>query len=360
MSLKRGDKGNQVRDLQKQLIALRRLAENGADGIFGGATEKAVRDFQKSMGLEVDGIVGPGTLNALRLAAPGAYVSSCGSIVLKLNSRGEDVKNLQKSLIELGYTCGSYGADGVFGAGTETAVKQFQSEHRLNPDGIVGAETWTLLNGAPRPHQKTNKGSGTLSKNSRGDMVKNLQRRLIQLGYSVGSYGADGVFGGGTETAVKQFQVEHGLQADGIVGTNTWAKLNNSATKPHQKPSNPSKPKTISDKEFLRRQSQMGFGKIFGTEYLKDEQEVVIATTPNMEMSVKASKSAQVTSKNCTMTFKDGKLDSIAYKGDTRTSMEINVVEKCISLLSCELGKIGDCTLSGKINIYNGLLNKTV
>ena len=47
---------------------------------------------------------------------------------------------------------------------------------------------------------------------------------MISLGYSCGSSGVDGDFGSGTEKAVKNFQKEHGLTADGIVGKDTWKK----------------------------------------------------------------------------------------------------------------------------------------
>lgn len=57
---------------------------------------------------------------------------------------------------------------------------------------------------------------------ARGGITKTLQQMLINIGYPVGSYGADGVFGGGTVTAVKAIQKDCGLSADGIVGTNTW------------------------------------------------------------------------------------------------------------------------------------------
>lgn len=66
--LKRGDSGEGVRDLQKKLIALGySCGSKGADGKFGASTETAVRQFQKDKGLEVDGIVGKDTLNALKI-----------------------------------------------------------------------------------------------------------------------------------------------------------------------------------------------------------------------------------------------------------------------------------------------------
>jgi peptidoglycan hydrolase-like protein with peptidoglycan-binding domain len=64
-----------------------------------------------------------------------------------------------------------------------------------------------------------------LKKGIKGDTVKALQILLIGYGYSCGSYGVDGSFGGATEKAVKAFQETNGLEVDGKVGPQTWAKL---------------------------------------------------------------------------------------------------------------------------------------
>lgn len=58
----------------------------------------------------------------------------------------------------------------------------------------------------------------------KGDKVKEIQQKLIQLGYRLNG-GADGVFGESTLNAVKQFQSKYGLVADGIVGVNTLKKI---------------------------------------------------------------------------------------------------------------------------------------
>ena len=58
---------------------------------------------------------------------------------------------------------------------------------------------------------------------SMGDIVKLLQQRLTNLGYSTN--GIDGMFGQNTKKAVMQFQAKNGLVVDGIVGKNTWSKL---------------------------------------------------------------------------------------------------------------------------------------
>ncbi len=60
-----------------------------------------------------------------------------------------------------------------------------------------------------------------------GAIVKHVQQRLLQLGYSVGVDGADGWYGGDTEAAVKRFQEAQGLEVDGWVGRDTWTALFN-------------------------------------------------------------------------------------------------------------------------------------
>jgi peptidoglycan hydrolase-like protein with peptidoglycan-binding domain len=64
-----------------------------------------------------------------------------------------------------------------------------------------------------------------LAKGARSGSVRPLQLLLIGSGMSCGGSGADGIFGAGTENAVKAFQRHHGLAVDGIAGKNTWAKL---------------------------------------------------------------------------------------------------------------------------------------
>ena len=77
----------------------------------------------------------------------------------------------------------------------------------------------------------------TIKLGSKGSDVKKAQQLLIAKGYSCGAAGADGDFGAGTYNAVKKFQVDNGLEADGIVGANTWAALlKTEQPKPETKP----------------------------------------------------------------------------------------------------------------------------
>jgi peptidoglycan hydrolase-like protein with peptidoglycan-binding domain len=101
--------------------------------------------------------------------------------------------------------------DGIFGAKTESAVKWYQSDHGLTADGIVGPKTWAGLD------------PPLIKKGSSGAAVTKAQQLLDTQGYDPGPI--DGVFGAKTEAAVKKFQGDFGLTADGVVGPKTWAML---------------------------------------------------------------------------------------------------------------------------------------
>jgi hypothetical protein len=58
-------------------------------------------------------------------------------MLLKKGSKGKEVKQLQEAL--------EIGADGIFGSGTESAVKKFQKSNGLVADGIVGSKTWETI-----------------------------------------------------------------------------------------------------------------------------------------------------------------------------------------------------------------------
>ena len=66
-------------------------------------------------------------------------------MLLKVGSKGEDVKKLQEKL--------GTGADGSFGPGTEKLVKEWQSKNGLTPDGIIGDASWSKLFGSETPSQ---------------------------------------------------------------------------------------------------------------------------------------------------------------------------------------------------------------
>lgn len=80
--------------------------------------------------------------------APESTVLKLGDRVLKNGCEGEDVRELQKALISLGFSCGSYGADGEFGDCTEMAVRAFQAAKGVQQTGTYDADTHKALTAA--------------------------------------------------------------------------------------------------------------------------------------------------------------------------------------------------------------------
>lgn len=84
-----------------------------------------------------------------KAGASGSASSSAGEDrILKRGMTGEDVKDMQRGLIAAGYSCGSCGADGEFGADTEAALKEFQRDHGLEVDGKYGPLSKAALEGS--------------------------------------------------------------------------------------------------------------------------------------------------------------------------------------------------------------------
>lgn len=109
------------------------------DGYYGPATTRAVRRFQRSRGLLVDGVAGPRTRWALgRLGRP-----DLGSRMLWQGRVGFDVAQLQFLLAWHGFPSGSF--DGGFGPRTNAAVRSFQRWAGLAADGVVGPATRAAL-----------------------------------------------------------------------------------------------------------------------------------------------------------------------------------------------------------------------
>ncbi|WP_180970084.1 peptidoglycan recognition protein family protein [Deinococcus planocerae] len=119
---------------------------------------------------------------------------------------GERVRSVQSLLRARGQ---NVTADGAYGSATGTAVSAFQSSAGLTPDGVVGSATWERL-------------ILTVRRGDSGEAVRAVQGQLAARGYGVT---VDGLFGAGTESAVKAFQSSRGLTADGVVGPNTWLAL---------------------------------------------------------------------------------------------------------------------------------------
>ncbi len=120
--------------------------------------------------------------------------------ILKKGLAGEPVRRLQA---KLGVT-----ADGQFGPGTETALKEWQKKNSLSADGIAGPDTFMAMG----LYELILLKDGT-----RGTAVKALQEKL--------GVTADGQFGSGTAKALMDYQKANGLKADGFAGPATLAQM---------------------------------------------------------------------------------------------------------------------------------------
>jgi peptidoglycan hydrolase-like protein with peptidoglycan-binding domain len=134
-NLQKGSNDPAVRDLQEALKALG-YNPGPVDGVFGATTEAAVKAFQQAKGITADGIVGKITWINIDEADQ-------SEPVLKIGSTGLPVRRAQKRMSLVGYDVG--GVDGRYGTRTEVAVKNLQQQRGLAVDGVVGPETWSII-----------------------------------------------------------------------------------------------------------------------------------------------------------------------------------------------------------------------
>lgn len=140
--IKKGDIGAAVEDIQQRLISLGYdIGDERIDAVFGDKTAEALIAFKRKHGL--------GELPELDRTCWNTLVDesfSMGDRSLYLrypNFHGNDVKTLQKALNILGFSCGNN--DGIYGVHTESAVKEFQANAGLFPDGIAFTETFEAI-----------------------------------------------------------------------------------------------------------------------------------------------------------------------------------------------------------------------
>lgn len=264
INLKRGSKGEQVKELQTQLKLLKFYLYK-IDGDYGKYTVNAVKKYQRqTKTLAVDGVFGSKTCkswntyytqNTTTKTATTSTGSTktittttvttktvkesklnCNNINLKKGSTGSQVKQLQTELKELKYY--SRQIDGNYGTYTVNAVKQFQRQMKtLAVDGIFGQKTckkWHeyYKKNASSTSKNTDSGldlSGlncktvSLKKGSTGSQVKLLQTALKALGYYTRQ--VDGNYGTYTVSAVKKLQRATKHTADGWFGSKTCPDL---------------------------------------------------------------------------------------------------------------------------------------
>lgn len=256
--LKLGSVGEEVRTIQKQL---NRISRNyplipiipDTNGIFSADTQKAVKTFQSIFNLTNDGIVGRSTWYTIKRIYNGvkklSELYSEGITVteaqrefprtLQVGSTGQAVRVLQYYLRFISFFDKSIpfiSFDGVYAQETADAVKTFQAQFGLTPDGIVGASTWNaiiseyddILNSLPYEYQSYSSllyPGFVLTPGATGKVVEQIQTYLNVIAKSnskVPAVTVDGVYGDSTVNAVKAVQSLYAIPTQGVVGALTW------------------------------------------------------------------------------------------------------------------------------------------
>lgn len=147
---------------------------------------------------------------------PAEYLAQ---LKLAEGDHGPVVAEVRDRLSRLGLLAGDVGPSDRFDAEVQAAVRHFQQQRGLTVDGIVGPQTFRRLEEA-----RWNLGDRVLAYSpghlTAGDDVIQLQRTLERLGF--GPDRVDGVFDAATDRALREFQRNAGLEADGVCGPEVW------------------------------------------------------------------------------------------------------------------------------------------
>jgi len=261
-----GDKGPHVVAVQTAIMRNGFTLKGGATGVFNKSTQRALKSFQKVVGIKVTGVVDTATAKVLKVAAAStttvqattttvqattttvaptttttpvvAYPLTTSTLPVR-GAKGDAVVAVQKALKAAGLEVKG-GIDGAFGSGTTSTIVSFQTSKGLTASGVLDIPTAVALAliapvaapaPAPAPAAVSIASTPTLldssalpARGNRGDAVRTLQKALINAGIEVKG-GADGVFGGATFVALQKFQTANALSVTGTLTTQTAVKL---------------------------------------------------------------------------------------------------------------------------------------
>ena len=258
-----GDKGPHVVAVQAAIMRNGFTLKGGATGVFNKATQRALKSFQKVVGIRVTGVVDVATAKVLKVAAastttvaastttvapttitvaptttttPAVVYALTASTLPVRGAKGDAVVAVQKALKAAGLEVQG-GIDGAFGSGTTSTISKFQTNKGLPVTGLLDVPTAVALaiiapavTPVPAPVAVAPVVSNLLNpaalpvRGSRGEAVRILQKTLITAGIEVKG-GADGVFGGATFVALQKYQTANGLTVSGTVTSQTAVKM---------------------------------------------------------------------------------------------------------------------------------------
>lgn len=183
--LHRGITSERVIPLQERLMELGYMDSDTPTDFFGPATEHGVELFQRQVSfteaigikLDMDGWAGEQTLSILMSDSAPKYC-------VKEGMEGEDVSQMQKQLVDMGYmrkTTGYYGDE------TKAAMKDFQSRNGLSADGLAGEKTYDMLY-SPKAKESPKKAAQKKTKANISKMIE-VARSKLGCKYILGNTG---------------------------------------------------------------------------------------------------------------------------------------------------------------------------
>lgn len=120
------------------------LYETAKDGYFVHVDTRDYKSFWYGQAQAARTTFG-GSSSSSNNSSSTSSSSGTATSYMSVGDAGDNVKNLQKLLIQLGYNLGKGGADGIFGEATKQAVMEFQKKKSLVVDGLAGKATLDAL-----------------------------------------------------------------------------------------------------------------------------------------------------------------------------------------------------------------------
>lgn len=233
------------------------------DGYFGEKTANAVKGFQKTFGLEPDGIVGAETWSKLYEVSNEISILTQSDVEeqkypgtpLSVGSSGEGVELMKRYYNIIAEFYGELQpvqVNGIYDIEFEQAIREFQRRYGLDPDGVIGALTWTRIveivnfiknisgdgggeiSTAVSFRQSVPSGPSiaypgiVIRRGAGGRHVKYIQNALNVVNRKEGRKGyipVSGEFDSGTELAVMDYQRRNGLARNGKVDKSLWDRM---------------------------------------------------------------------------------------------------------------------------------------
>jgi peptidoglycan hydrolase-like protein with peptidoglycan-binding domain len=181
---------------------------------------KPSKAYNQNKGLDInqDGLITVGEA-ADRVRKKLGAASAGTGMILRRGSAGPEVEKMQDDLIDLSYMTRAQKmtGSGKFGPITELALKHFQADNHLAPNGTLDFPTQAAIS-------QINKG---VQEGARGSVIEGLQDRLVAVGLMTVAQvnSGRGIFGPQTDSALKAFQLQHGIEPKGVLDDETYKAL---------------------------------------------------------------------------------------------------------------------------------------